>query len=1823
MHSDALFSSRHSKIFFCTQLLLVLSTAACGSAPAPTGNEEEGTSTAELSKLCERNVVIDGATVRATSPTLVQRRTGVLDLFYDAADGSVRHRAFDRTSAGWGAEESLGGYAVGKPSAAAWNFFTSGEDRLDAFVAGGDHGVYHRWWSATTGVWANWEALGGYAASGVATASWGFGRLDMIYAGANGQVQHRYWDAGWSPSEVSVGGAIIGDPAAVSWGSQRIDVFARNKADNQLWHAFYSQGAWRGSELLGGNLASSPTVASIAPGRLDVFWRDASNALRRTAFVNNAWIPDADMGGSPISGDPTAASTEAGRVDVVAEDAVTHNLVHRTLFDIAGKLVPQGCADAPLPSGDSCDFGLVDWTEAAPGATKTCSGGVRYSKYNLACRVSIPPEGTPGATGQSPQYCKRSTVDDRTKPHKCDWWDVHPVTGLAISRPYINRSEDLCAWNGKRDVCSTIVYHDPDPANPCSKVVNATVFNTYKDDPHGQFTSARNITDDTVQRGNDRQRFPVCRYDLDNAPFQHINEANAAKCGGYDQIPVWPNCSDPGYRADGSITTCSGCTATFDDDSCGSQTQYLPFGSSLSDIPGGTSHLDVAHSGCLTDENNSIDAEKPAVSVGAKYARLAQNLGDAKAGKLPGFDNTSLVRQLVLEMKLLFEMYGDSLPLTAQQESARLYFDYPDVDSTPACGTIVTPPSIPQCGVAAATIANLNTTMAFCARMTAAHVSPRVRDIDAVKYACLDLGATIGTLRAPLIAGGGSDDGSAAIDSHDTCGFKAYRALYDTFVTTPLGARMNDPRDPRVAADQPELQMRIYLMDRWYRAIEAMYPYVKAEASSASVRKEAWKHAEDLEGSLWRGVYRNLFPQASVGTAPATSLDATALVALTHDSLQADHDLLKLALTPFTRAPDGKATMPLQTAPLLILLADGLEGMSQRLQEVGIYHDMGCAYVDCTKGVESEITHMVELLASVADPNALFAALNTAHNVTDASGQKVVRADWLDVYDALSLNHLTLEGALKDAQYGDSTWTYAPNQAFLQDGGLVDLPDPSRHLASVLQSMRARNNTYRATGLFNPSARNRLPGGIQQDEVESLRTDVATLAGQLQQMVTDYGTNLTGLSMQVIQEMGLKGQSKKSSNEIVQRLVHIHALSSDMVGLGNSLELNERELGTFARSYSSATAIDTNAVVRGGALPGGQFPLTAKDARASGPLTSAVSGVASKTFSNIAKGTIVTVHVGGGDRWSPTCALQKTTLSGPTTPGPFPVSEFAVTGPEGYVINFSKDHFTANKNETANTLSAEHHDALDYKVCSGSEIKAGLELFGSGAKTYTDMSLCASAGDTFRASHSQGTSSSDGEEMKSSANFVTGLRLPSTPFPNAPVGALLAVVTPTSSPDVPSEIRVVQAPDTTILLDADSSVHLVVNDIAAAGCVTDTTHALNVTVSTAVHVGAALSWVNAGLGNVMHTIRQMGGEDGVATDASGSLIAQGRMLPEQEASIRSQAQLDLVKECKTTQSDPTLCDPAVLPESVRNFITASIDRELTRIALKLQIISLRREVQAQMLGVQELVDDYNASGAQGRIAELLPKWTLRNLDTDLMRAETAALVNKVTYGLYPVLQLRYAKILPTLRVDSVLGPALMTLVNAKWDAPVKDLAQAAVKAATNLVSATQSIKETIPPLAPKYVALSFPAPGKVSTTWVHADATRSGEVWAEAKGPGHVATLRILPEDLYRKDGGPSNLHCTEEVPVIRDFAVVLAGQSIDTTAEGNFNSRWVGLPTTVSSTLTFATAATFDKNKNLFSVGGPLQFEVDSDWTSMDTHVIASADAIGAVDKYLLKRDP
>ena len=206
-----------------------------------------------------------------------------LQVFVRGTDDAL-YQKVQGSGGGFGGWVSWGGRLTSQPAAVADG------DATSVFVRGTDWALYRQVADAT-GRRSPWIRLGGVLSPGTVagvtrTAP---GSFTVLVHGVDGALWQRRLAPGFDSGWASLGGALIGDPAAVSASPGRIDLFVRG-TDDALWHrSSVSPGAWSGWTSMGGVLASSPAVAASATGKLDVIVRGSDGMLYQKSSATG-WL---------------------------------------------------------------------------------------------------------------------------------------------------------------------------------------------------------------------------------------------------------------------------------------------------------------------------------------------------------------------------------------------------------------------------------------------------------------------------------------------------------------------------------------------------------------------------------------------------------------------------------------------------------------------------------------------------------------------------------------------------------------------------------------------------------------------------------------------------------------------------------------------------------------------------------------------------------------------------------------------------------------------------------------------------------------------------------------------------------------------------------------------------------------------------------------------------------------------------------------------------------------------------------------------------------------------------------------------------------------------------------------------------------------------------------------------------------------------------------------------------------------------------------------------------------------------------------------------
>jgi peptidoglycan/xylan/chitin deacetylase (PgdA/CDA1 family) len=241
------------------------------------------------------------------------------------------------------------------------------------------------------------------ATSAVALAADPAGFDHAFYRGEDGAVYQRtFRDGVWS-AQTSIGGKIVGAPAAALAGTTL--VVAVRGTDGALWLRMNNAGTWGPWRSLGGVLSAAPAVVGDLAGRTDVFVRGSDRRLyTRTLPFGGSWSPWVDLGGGLASG-PAAVSFGSGALDVFVA-GLDHAVWHKSRSaagwsawrSLGGRTYTAPAATWIAHSGTTWVFArgtdnmlylrqgrAGTWTSwqglggaliDAPGAVATASGGV-------------------------------------------------------------------------------------------------------------------------------------------------------------------------------------------------------------------------------------------------------------------------------------------------------------------------------------------------------------------------------------------------------------------------------------------------------------------------------------------------------------------------------------------------------------------------------------------------------------------------------------------------------------------------------------------------------------------------------------------------------------------------------------------------------------------------------------------------------------------------------------------------------------------------------------------------------------------------------------------------------------------------------------------------------------------------------------------------------------------------------------------------------------------------------------------------------------------------------------------------------------------------------------------------------------------------------------------------------------------------------------------------------------------------------------------------------------------------------------------------------
>jgi len=207
---------------------------------------------------------------------------------------------------------------------------------------------------------------------------------------------------------VRLAGQIASGPAAVAFGSGRIDLYATGP-DYAVWRRTLLAGTWSGWSSIGGRTYTAPAAASTpATNTVRVFVRGTNNALDLNQNATGSWTGWQPLGGVLIDA-PAAVGTAAGGLDVVvrgADNALWARIYRNGIWSAFAQAWSPAPPPPPAPSLLGRDWTTIPTSAKVVALTFDAGGNAQglTAIRTVLQRKNVPassPRGTRGASSRA------------------------------------------------------------------------------------------------------------------------------------------------------------------------------------------------------------------------------------------------------------------------------------------------------------------------------------------------------------------------------------------------------------------------------------------------------------------------------------------------------------------------------------------------------------------------------------------------------------------------------------------------------------------------------------------------------------------------------------------------------------------------------------------------------------------------------------------------------------------------------------------------------------------------------------------------------------------------------------------------------------------------------------------------------------------------------------------------------------------------------------------------------------------------------------------------------------------------------------------------------------------------------------------------------------------------------------------------------------------------------------------------------------------------------------------------------------------------------
>jgi hypothetical protein len=890
----------------------------------------------------------------------------------------------------------------------------------------------------------------------------------------------------------------------------------------------------------------------------------------------------------------------------------------------------------------------------------------------------------------------------------------------------------------------------------------------------------------------------------------------------------------------------------------------------------------------------------------------------------------------------------------------------------------------------------------------------------------------------------------------------------------------------------PELGASMRMLDSWYRAVEGMVP-------AGTLRAEAGA----LAGDIWKAAHNAALPL------PQNAASDTQAAALLADAgqvgLEVDYDLLRAAF---------EGSQPMDSPAALYVVADGLRGTMERMEKLTPVHDVACRFRDCGPlggggaPLPTALAQAWQAIAALPDGATLAAVL------ADAPELAAQEPDFFDALSAISGEHSALAGSFQGTS-GD-IGTLAAGAPPIEGEGL----------AAMVRRARSLSDSYAQSGVFEGRTgrlssavlkREQLVGFIDYGN-DSVQAANAAFIGARVATLNDLLAQIRG-----------DGAAQSVADQMQDAVERMDVLIEDLGGLRTREAMQQEGLGELMSSFQAVVesgAFDAEAAYAIDVI--GQRQIGPEDAHHTASYLDLPGDAAS--VDTLTSGQILQIQMTDAT-WTPTCALSISQISAPTG-GLAGIESGAVCGPEGYALQWSNNEFSSHS--VTDSQGHVYSNLNVFSMC----VEAGLKLeidkvLSVGIKS----SFCNNTTWGYQENHT--ISDNTGNQSTGGASFASGLRLPITPVPWAPVGSLLAVSTVHNDPMDVLDIRVVQKNDSIVApmhpdgTPGEVDVYLVVNDVDSPACPAPANDKLVMDVAVVTPAGVVAQAVGSSMVRTIQDIREQ----------AAAILAQGGMTDADANDLRLGAWAKLTQ--LMAQQGYGLQG---LPPELRNLYDAWIEHEIGSLSRRGQMRRIQREMESTQLEMDGLTHEMQNLAEQSRLLDMVPRWRLRDLSGVELAPAVTTLGAILSDYAAPVLGLRDPGSLDDFQV--LFDAQLEQLLQLPLETPNDDVASELRQFGVAVRNAVAAAEFDLPSAARRTVVVAFPrAAGAcegLCDQFRQAPQAAAQRAWASLEGGQHVSELLIDPASLYSVSGGNAQLACADQMPVVRRSAVYLVNP-IDT----------------------------------------------------------------------------